>query len=186
MKRTKLIAMLLHVLVFMSFILPFQKCAGGFNKPAVECPAPTADSIIVSTANPDSVEHEVKVDSIAHADTLSKPIKEISLSDKIVGTIIFDKDGNFTGFGAIYWNIDSYRSSFGFINALLLLLISFFILRFRKKDSTKLVLIIDSLGLIFLLLAKGDMWGYWVCIGIWTVMVAFDAFLVYKSKTAVS
>ncbi|MDD2798490.1 MAG: hypothetical protein PHV20_07860 [Bacteroidales bacterium] len=183
MKRTKLIAMLLHVLVFMSFILPFQRC----NIPRMaECAAPTADSIIVSETNPDSIKQEVKADSVVNNNKLSKAVKKISLYDSIVSFIFFDKELNYTGFAMITAGISSYKTDFGFLNAFVLLIIGFFILRFRKKDSSKLVLIIDSLGLIFLLIAKGDMWGYWVCVGLWTVMVLFDGLLVYKSKTAVS
>lgn len=180
MKRTKLIAMLLHVLVFMSFILPFQRC--NFPRAAVECPAPVADSACVSTTNQDSVKHEVKADSIVQAGTSSKAVKEISMYDRIVSFIFFDRELNYTGFTMITSGFSCYKTDFGFLNAFILLLVGFFILRFRKKESNIPVLIIDSIGLVFLLIAKGDMWGYWVCIGLWAVMVAFDVFLVYKLK----
>lgn len=186
MKRTKLIAMLLHVLVFMSFILPFQRCEGHMGKPqiAVALPPDIYDSKTPEFI--DSVKTAITKDSIARTDSLNAELNKKSLSNKIISFILFDKNDNFTGFGVVYWNIAFYSIGFGFINAFILLLIGFFILRFRKKESNSLILIIDSLGLIFLLIAKGDMWGYWVCIALWVFMVLFDAFLIYKSKQVVS
>ncbi len=171
MKRTKLIAMLLHVLVFMSFILPFQKCSNGVCRPKIVCTSSV-------TEKKDSI-NSIAETNENYNDLMRFDQKEISI-------LLYDKDGNFTGFGALYWSFSNYFTMFGLVNAFILLLIGLNVLVFRKKDSRKTVFIVDLIGIVFLLFNKGDMWGYWVCISLWAIMVLFDAFLIYKSKQVVS
>ena len=204
MERYVRILRLYHLLIVITFLLPFMviRC-GGPSDEEIEAQriADSArladslngnnsiDSLNLIRLKQDStnvlINDSVKQDSscIQKANNSDSLDNENPIIKKIVKIFLINED-RYTGLGIVYLGIVIYRDLIGFVNAFLLILLSSILISNKKWRNFKTILIIDLIGFVFLNLTinKHLLWGFGICYTLWIGLIIFDAIIYKKNK----
>jgi hypothetical protein len=129
-----------------------------------------------------------KIDTLLYSNnSKNKESKFLDYIGNVLEYFSFDGDGNLTGFGIVIFYFEDYLKNHGSTNAFILIIISS-MMGFRKKwRFLKSILIIDIFGLIFLFFSVANLWGYWICLYSWIVLILYDfIFIRYHKKQSIT
>ena len=154
-----------------------------------------ADTLgVASNASTSNASTLVNKNAIANKDTINKKKDkdDEQLCDKLVekipalSIILIPSNETYSGLGTLI-NLLAYIVWFSIFISFLFLLLGILI-KIIEPNSIKIIVILDILILTGILISKSPswnserLWGFWVCVIITSILLAFDSFMLFKNK----